>query len=157
VGIVRQHDPSEITWRAMQWPVALHANDSIRDDKVSGNSSVDVEDTPIDAPPVKRILRPSVRDARHDSEQILHAQCDAGPVVCFHPTVPENSYELRNDASDYRDCRSRREVKPFQDPVPRFATPTCSCSTPWVALRRWIGAFRFDLEPWQTETEVLRA
>src|SRR5689334_13228313 len=47
--IVSHHNPPEIAWRAMQWPVALHANDSIRDDKVSGNSGVDVEDTPIDA------------------------------------------------------------------------------------------------------------
>src|SRR5215471_13267355 len=60
-GIISHDDPPEIARRAMQWPVALHANDSISNHKVSGNSSVDVEDTPIDASPVKRILRPSVR------------------------------------------------------------------------------------------------
>src|SRR5215472_18228334 len=48
-GIISHRDPPKITWRPMQWPVALHANDSIRDNKVSGNSSVDVENTPMDA------------------------------------------------------------------------------------------------------------
>ena len=67
-GIISHHDPPKIARRAMQWPVAFHANDSIRDDKVSGDSSVDVEDTPIDAPPVEGILWPSVSDTRHDSE-----------------------------------------------------------------------------------------
>ncbi len=50
-----------------------------------------------------------------------------------------------------------KHMEQFSDPAPRFATPTCSYSTPWVVLRRWIGASRSDLEPWQTETEVLRA
>jgi hypothetical protein len=82
--IISHHDPAKIARRTMQWPVALHANNSVSDDKVRGNCGVDVEDTSIDAPPVEGILRPSVRDAWHDAKQILHAQCDARPVVCFN-------------------------------------------------------------------------
>src|SRR5690349_7977996 len=43
-----------------------------------------VEDASIDASPVQWILRPSIRDARHDAEQILHAQNNARPMVCLN-------------------------------------------------------------------------
>jgi hypothetical protein len=52
-GIVGQHDPPEIARRAMQRPVALHADDPIGDDEMRGNSGIDTQDASIDAFPMQ--------------------------------------------------------------------------------------------------------
>ena len=38
----------------------------------------------MDSGPVKNIFRPAVPAARHNAKHVFHAECDPGPVVCFH-------------------------------------------------------------------------
>ncbi len=84
-GIVRQHDPSEITRRAMERPIALHPNDSVGNDEVCRNRSVDIEYASLNPLAVQQVLRPAIGDTWDNTEQVLHAQCYSCPVVCFHP------------------------------------------------------------------------
>src|SRR5471030_7117 len=48
------------------------------------NRGVDIEDASIDALPMQQVFRPAIGNTRHYAEQVLHAQGDPSPVVCFH-------------------------------------------------------------------------
>ena len=56
-GIVGQHDPPKIARRAMQRPVALHADDPVGYDEMRRNSGIDIEDASINALPMQQVLR----------------------------------------------------------------------------------------------------
>ncbi len=55
---------------------------------------VDVQDRPADPGVVQHVLGPSVVDARHDAEEVLHRQGHAGPVVRLHLGERDDPIEL---------------------------------------------------------------
>ena len=79
--VIREHNLSQKTRSTVQWAVAFHGYDAVRDDKVNRNGGAQIEDALLDALPMKNIFRPSVSCTRHKSEHVLHAERDARPVV----------------------------------------------------------------------------
>ena len=63
--IVRKHDLPQRTRGAVEWSVAFHRHDAVRDNEVDRNGGAQIEDAFLNALPVEDILRPSVSRARH--------------------------------------------------------------------------------------------
>src|SRR5271167_5150711 len=63
--IIRKHDLSETTRRAVERPVSFHRHNAVRDHKVYRNSCAQIEDALLNAFPVKNVFRPSVSRTRH--------------------------------------------------------------------------------------------
>src|SRR6266849_3739930 len=82
-GIVGENDLPEMSVTSVKRPVTLHGNDAVCDDEVHRHRRADIKDAPVDALPMQNILGPAVLCARHYTENVLHAQRDASPVVGF--------------------------------------------------------------------------
>src|SRR5664279_3562506 len=82
--VIRQHNLSQRTRGAVEWPVSFHRNNAVRDNKVDGKGGAQIEDALLNALPVKNILRPSISRAWHYAEHVLHAERDARPVMSLN-------------------------------------------------------------------------
>jgi hypothetical protein len=69
---------------AVERAVAFHSDDSVGDNEIRADRGTDVENTFVNAGPVEDVFRPAVTRPRNDSEHVLHAERDAGPVMGFH-------------------------------------------------------------------------
>src|SRR5262245_41782854 len=65
----------------MQWPVSFHRDDAVGDHEVRPNCRANIENATLDTLPMEDILWPSIHDARHHTEHVLHRQRHTGPVV----------------------------------------------------------------------------
>ena len=83
-GVVGENDLVHSSRSAVERTVSFHANDSVGDDEVRADCRTDVQDALVDARPMQNVLRPTVTRPGNDAEHVFHAECDSGPVVCFH-------------------------------------------------------------------------
>ena len=70
--------------RTFERTVAFHSNDPVSNYEMRTDCGANVENALVNAGPVKDVLRPAVTRSGNDSEDILHAECDASPVMGFH-------------------------------------------------------------------------
>jgi len=82
--IVCKDNTAKPSGRPVQWAVALHAHNGIRDHEMDGNCGAQIEDRFLDAMPMEDILRPAVLVPGNHPEHVLHAERNPGPVVCFY-------------------------------------------------------------------------
>ena len=52
--------------------------------KCAGTAALISQDASINTLPVQQVLRPAIGNARHNTEQVLHAQRYSRPMVCLH-------------------------------------------------------------------------
>ena len=126
-GIVSQHDPSEITRRTMQWPVALHANDPVGDDEVRWNSGVDIEDASIDA--LSSAAGSSASHRRRPAQHRTGSSCSVlrPPSGVFSPSAS------RRRRRSPRPCVGATEIR---SPVNRVCSGTLTISSRFRSTNR---------------------
>ena len=105
--IVRKHNHSQRTRRAVKGTVPFHRHYAVCDHEVDRNGCAQIEDALLNALPMENILRPSVSRARYYAEHVLHSKSDAGPVVGLD--LGHGNQEIRFQHSP-REPRSRIPV-----------------------------------------------
>jgi hypothetical protein len=69
---------------------------TVRDNKVDRHRCADVEDAAMDSLPVENILRPAILGPRHNSEHVLQAERNAGPVMGHDLRHRYNKIRIQN-------------------------------------------------------------
>src|SRR5205807_5202134 len=69
--------------RSHDGTVAFHPFDSVHDRVPDRKRRSELDDRSYDPVHVQEVLRPAVFGARYDTEEVLHAERQAGPVVSF--------------------------------------------------------------------------
>ena len=78
-GIVGENYLSEMPVSSVQWPVAFHRNNAVRDDEMHWSRRANIENAAVDALPMQNVLGPAILRAGHYTEHVLHAQRDGQP------------------------------------------------------------------------------
>jgi hypothetical protein len=81
--VIREDETAEALHGTMQRPVAFHRLDSVGDHEVNRDRGGQLDDGILYALPVQHVFGPAVDRSRHDAEQVLQTQRDAGPVMRF--------------------------------------------------------------------------
>src|SRR5271166_730916 len=105
--VIRKHNLSQRTSRAVEWPVSFHRYDAVSDNEVDRKGGAQIEDAFLNALPVENILRPSISRTRHYAKHVLHAERDTRPVMCFYLRHGNEEIRLQHSAGEPESLHAR--------------------------------------------------
>ena len=81
--VLTHDDDPRVPGSSLYGTVALHADNAVHYGKITSKYAIELDDRPVNAAIVQRVLGSAVNSTRNQAEVVLHGKGGAGPVVGF--------------------------------------------------------------------------